>query len=206
MIRLPAPPLFSMPDDDDVLGRMLSELGYDRRWFDFGIVDRALLERQCHSYRQPGGDKNTEHYRAAAIQAYAAARESITDDELARLVEVGHVEATSALGDDVFYRLVQRDFLTDAQLELVGRQSDRPSFQALVHRHRLLRLCRSQPESAELQRCIDDGDAVVHETLLGLATLSRSQVEELARRGANRRIRNMAKQLLESRRFRRRDV
>jgi len=62
-------------------------------------------------------------------------------------------------------------------------------------RQRLLRLiAREGLEKGVLDKCIDEGDGIVHRHLLKHKELPPSFVEFLIERGANKAVRNMAKQ------------
>lgn len=104
------------------------------------------------------------------------------------------------LRQNFYHELIQLSCLTDSQFERVASVLQH----RVVDEMRLLRqLDRQGPLPEVIQACIYHGDFAVQERLLELSELTRDHVEQLHERGANRRLRNMAGQMLRSRRFQR---
>ncbi len=96
-----------------------------------GVLGLELLAAQAHAFGRPGADTNTEHYQAAALHSFLTGRETLTDTELRRLMQIGEVEKRTARGSHVFYELVHRDVLSEAQLEIVAEACQEASIQRL---------------------------------------------------------------------------
>ncbi len=180
----------------------LTTLGYHRRWLDHGVLTRDLLAKQYKAYLAPNGDKHLEHYRIATWASYFEKLTSMSDEVLQRLLELAD-DPDFAIVSAIPHRLIQADFLTHEQFERVSSQLDTDGYKRLVARHRLLRELRGTwGDKLLLERCVREGDYVVHEALLEHPKLGRSLVQNLAEHGANKKIRNIAGQLLKSRQFR----
>lgn len=192
-----------MSDLDREVETALGALGYSRRWLDGGLLSKEELLEQYRQFRMPNGDRNLEHYRHRAVTNYLDRLEGMTDEEVDELLEIGRLDPDYSIQSDVPHSLVRKRWLTDEQLDRVASRFSSPSFDRLVSRIRLLRrLAGPEVEASVLDEAIACGDAHVHEAVLAHPRLARQQVLRLGQTGANRAIRNSARQLLESRRFR----
>ncbi len=170
-----------------------SELGYDPCWIDGGVLASARLAEQLAHCRGPEGDPNVEHYRAAALADYLARNATLSDGQVAALLQVARAELARELQGHVFHALVKHRGLTSRQLGRVKDAWDDPAFRRVALREELLRSLRSRPVPASaLDRAQAEGDSVVHAALLTLR-LREQRLAWLARHGASRSVRAQAK-------------
>lgn len=187
--------------EDDV--EALAALGYHRIWLDSGVLSPSQLRTQFGAFREPGGDGNREHYRHNALAEYIDNLEHLSDEEVQHLLLIALYDEDYSIKADVPHSLLRANVLSDVQFERVAASFSSNSFNRLVSRMRLLRGLDGEAVPPEcIQKCIDEGDRDVHEALLELPSLEREHVAQLAENGANKRVRSMAGQLLNSRRFR----
>jgi hypothetical protein len=180
--------------------RALDRLGYDPRWIASGLLSPEALRHQISEFNEPDGDTNTEHYRAATLHSFLQSHEELTDTEVETILELGRLDPNESFRANYAHSLVRVRGLTDEQFENVATANDSDGFQRIVVRERLLRrLGHEELSVALIDEAIEHGDAHVHAALLDRRVLDRTQVEELSQRGANRAVRNRAKQLLENR-------
>jgi hypothetical protein len=181
----------------------LARFGYSTLWLDYGLIDRAFLHAQVDQQRATG-DPHGEHYRYAAFVRWLRHRQSATDDELLRFTELAQADPDPAMGRSALIELVQTAWLTAAQRALVSERlaGADPVIQNIIRRVALLHLLEGGALDEDLfQRCLDEGDRVVHVALLDHPALTRDQVNALSRRGATRAIRRRATQRSQSRRW-----
>jgi len=184
------------PGDSD--RNVLHALGYDECWLTYGVLDLTYLLEQAAEWNRPDADKSTEHYRAAAWVHYVDGLESISTPQLLRVLELARSAFDSLLDGHVHHLLIRQSFLTDAQFDLVSEDLQNEGFTRVVKRLRLLRRLSREatPSDDLLTLCVSEGDGAVHDALLGRADLPSNYVEWLAAKGANKRIRHVAKQRL----------
>jgi len=181
----------------------LERLGYDSLWLESGVLSVDLLRAQIRHFESADGDRNTEHYRNAALQAFLESRTQLTNSEVAWVLELGRRERDKVLRPNFAYSLVQHLGMSDDQFDRVARSHESEGFQRIVRRMRCLRALSSPGVGAgEIQEACEQGDAVVHRALLERDDLRRDHVTLLCTKGANRAIRNRAQELLASGRFR----
>ncbi len=65
------------------LSHQLDILRYHADWLEYGFLEADLLYKQIAIY-QSGEDDNTEHYRYAAFRYVLAARDQMSDAEIAK--------------------------------------------------------------------------------------------------------------------------
>lgn len=174
-------------------------LGYSSAWFEAGILDSCFLAVQVEQFQNATGDKNTEHYRFRAFQAFLQTRTGLSDADLQVLVDIG--TSDPVLTGPILFSLVKTRLLTLDQLGSISAQSTDPAFRVLILRHCLLLKLKDSPDRTILDRCVIEGDRVVQERLFSQEGLCRSHLLRLVETGASRSIRNRAKQMLRSRRF-----
>jgi hypothetical protein len=182
--------------------KALERLGYHARWIESGILTLDELARQTAQFDAPDSDQHTEHYRCATLQDFLDGKQSLSDAEVASLLELGELDPEESVRPNFPYSLVHFDGLTDEQFEVVAAALDTEGFLRLVSRRSLLRLLSQDASQAHFDRAIKEGDADVHRSVLERPELARHHVELLAELGANKAVRNKAAELLKSRRFR----
>ena len=183
----------------------LRSLGYTPLWLDLGIVSPEFVLAQIAELEQ-SKDKNQEHYRCEGFQVFLDSRESLTDEEIEgilRLTDDGPDRCD--LRTDRIIGVIHSDLLTDQQLDQLGALPEvrEAPIQRRYERARLYRRLRREGLSDGVFRMIvDSRDSELQRRIIERPDLSRKHVESLAKSGCNKKIRNVAAQLLRSRRFR----
>ncbi len=178
-------------------------LGYTARWVELGVLTPQLLAAQVAELER-GEDRSAEHYRYGALMAFYGTRESFADAEVESLCAMlsEDPDPTMALAGLVAMSHLVR--LTDAQFERVlasdllreaGRSGVGP--RRAIECHRLLARVDEDGWTPELvTRALAEGLGFVHRELLEWDDIDRATLESLAEKGANKAVRNMARQRL----------
>ncbi len=191
------------PLPDDVAGA-LAALGYDRRWLDLGLLDTATPMAQLADFDR-GDDPHAEHHRYKAITAFLAATPLLSDNLLDGIVHLLRIDPDQVMASSVrAHHLLPHPGLTDAQFQRIASLPEVEQHSPReARRARLVRRLAAGEWSPDLvERCLTDGDSIVHRGLLAHPRLDRATLLALSTRGVNKAIRNHAAHLLRSRRFR----
>lgn len=181
---------------DPELNKQLLTLGYSSLWLDFGLLTEALLQAQLNLFDKKD-DKNTEHYRYAAFRHYLAGKEALTDTEFANYSELALSDSHRVMAGAAFIDLFTKVHLSDKQFdELIARLKELGDWtQHTIMRQTLLRKLQQKQLTDELfAECLDHGDTVVLEYVIGFA--DPEQLTILASKGKTKKIRNMSLQTL----------
>ena len=176
---------------------MLSILHYDPKWLEYGFVDELFLQEQVTQYDE-ANDKNTEHYRYAAFRKTIEAP-TIDDVTLDRYVELAGLDEDQAMAHAALALLARHKGLTEAQLTRMKRHRAfaPPELQNIIEQTQLSRELDSSDLTDDLfARCVSFGKDNVQRKLLGKSGISPEQLAVLIYHGANRAIRNLAKEKL----------
>ena len=151
-------------------------------------------------------DKNQEHYRARAFEAFLFAYRAITNDQVEqvlRLRDDGPDRCdlrVGRIGD-----MIWSGILSDTQIADLARLPEvhEAPLQRNYVRQCLVRRLRVEGLTPETFREIaDTRDSELQRVVLSRDDLCRDHVLWLAENGANKAVRNIAKQLLQSRSLR----
>jgi hypothetical protein len=189
---------------------MMKALGYTPEWLDFGIVTEEYLREQYMEYLRSDEDNQDrhleEHGRKRAFHDFIVARHALTDDEITRILQLKDDGPDCCdLRVDRVADMIWRGILTDSQMADLGRL---PEVHEAPLQHMYLRECRwrrlqSEGLTPEVFREIaDSGDGELQRAVLSRSDVGRDHVAWLAEHGANKAVRNVAKQLLKSRSLR----
>ncbi|AZZ92677.1 hypothetical protein EUZ85_18875 [Hahella sp. KA22] len=174
----------------------LHKLGYDEKWLAYQILDPELFKQQCQAYEE-NGDSHTEHYRYAAFLHWIATRAAAPDEALNHFVELTLSDPDSMMGGSAFIQLLSASWLTDPQFDLLSRRAQELGNWTTdkVERVALMRRLRTGGLTPSLFRdCLQLEDSSLHEILLKRSDMDQDMMKALAEHGANKRIRNLAKQ------------
>src|SRR5690349_20670225 len=119
---------------------ILRLLGYAESWLTFGFLSDDDLRTQRDAFTT-SGDRSTEHYRYRSFCAFLSGRSSISDEELARYIELADLDPDQTMAGGALADLLRWRGLTHEQFEhLATHRSYQVDFlQRLVHRRRLLK-------------------------------------------------------------------
>ena len=180
----------------------LRRFGYTSPWLAHGFLTPADLHAQIEEL-ESSGDTSFEHYRYGSFMRWLKARDSASDEELERFLDLALGDPDRHMGHSAAIELLQRRWLNDAQFDAVCERLQRTSshFDTHIRRHSHLRALANDPGNAEIQqRSLDSGDGVVQEALADLDEVSPEILAALAEKGVVRRVRSIAKQRLGQRR------
>ncbi len=185
---------------------VLRELGYTREWLEAGVVGAECLRRQYEEYLH-SGDKNQEHYRAAAFDQFLQNKDSLSDAELEAIL---HLRDEGPDGCDlsqgrILGLLHSPLLLSDEQHDKLSKYflSIEPGFEKQYVRFRVARRMWSEGLTDEVCEDIKaSSDPVLHKGMLEHEEVDRNHLLWLEELGGNKAIRNRARQMLNSRRFR----
>jgi len=184
---------------------IMKELGYTEGWLQLGVVDSEFLRQQYDEF-QDSDDKNQEHYRHGAFIRFLNQRERLSEGEIEAIFELTD---NGSDGCDLLVNrimgLLESGLLTDDQLsELAVFPVVRETpIQKRYQRCLLIRRLTAEGLTDDVFDAIcESQDADLHRVLLRRSDLSRDHVKWLSENGGNKSVRNQARQMLGSRRFR----
>lgn len=178
-------------------------LGYTPEWVSFGIVTEEFLLHQLEEINS-SEDQNAEHYRCGGFRDYLNSKSALSDTEVeAIFILKDNGPDNSDLHKNRIIELIHSELLTDRQLELIAKYPEVLSapIQKRYLRSKLIRKINSLGVIACFQDIRDTKDSAIHEYILGRDELTFEQVTWLSSSGLNKRTRNIAKQLLNSRKY-----
>ena len=192
-----------MNDQHSKTAEALKTLQYDSRWLEWRMLNEESLHAQSERFSE-SDDKNTEHYRYAAFRAALAGEGTISDELIEHYFALVNLDPDQAMARAALVDLIGSPRLTMEQfqgLRIVTIFAD-PQLTKIYARHELLRELKAADAVVDslFDKVLSKGDSVVQRVLVDKRKLSTKQLEVLKERGANRAIRNIAKQLLQQRR------
>lgn len=183
----------------------LRALHYDRRWLDYGVLTPSVLLAQAEELRSsPQPEDGREHFRCGAMFDYLGSVSSISDEQLARVIELMEVDPDAGMAASVLVSMVLgHPGLTDAQFERVAGHATCRPFAKQIERIRLQRLRRSGGATESWFRAaVDLPDSPTHRAVLAEEHAPRWALEYLKQHGVNKGVRNRAAELLKGPRYR----
>lgn len=174
----------------------LESLGYHPTWIEYGLIDPATLKAQLDRFISDGR-RSPEHYRYASFKDFLGKRSHLDPDTLDHYIDLAERDPDISMGTAALIELLEWPRLTDQQLSALGAN---PAFQEEViqralRRTQYLRILASQELTEEIfQACLKSKDSVVQRELLESKKLSSDQLSTLSEQGANRAIKNIARQ------------
>jgi hypothetical protein len=181
------------------LRTILAELHYVPQWLDYGLLSEEFWQNQYSRY-QASDDKNTEHYRFEAFQAVLLNHGMLDGAALNHYIELAMADPDPSMGGSALALLIHWHGLTDEQLHQLVRHPayNQPFLQKLLQQVMMLRELHSTGINEEsFERFLGSQDAVIHRALLSDSRIKAEHLQLLQARGANRAIRNIAKQKLQ---------
>jgi hypothetical protein len=184
---------------------ILKTLGYTPEWFDLGVVTEEYVRVQYAQYLS-SDERYEEHYRARAFYDYMVAHRALTDGQIDRILQLKDDGPDRCdLRDNRITEMIVSGVLSDAQIAGLARLPEvhRAPIQRRYVRECLLRRLRSKGLTPEVFcEIADSGDGELQRVVLTRDDLCPEHVLWLAEHGANKAVRNVAKQLLQSRTLR----
>ncbi len=182
-----------------------AHFGYTDDWLRLGVVTQSELQQQFAEF-QTSEDKNTEHYRCAVFLNYLNRIDGVSDETLHGLLALTDSGSDGCdLALNRAFELVRSDVLTDSQLQTLREQprlDEHSSFRRAVDRVVVDRRLASDGLTDQIFHdiCVLN-DASTIRRLLDRDDLTRDHVAWIVEHACNKRLRNIATQRLNSRRF-----
>jgi len=183
-----------MKKDDSLWAK--ATLEYTDQWFELGILTDEICQLQHLEWSKAGADKNTEHYRYGAWRAFWGAKESISDQDLAKCIALAESDSDPAMGGAILHDILKTSWLSDEQFQMVSSHADDPSASKVISRYSLFRSLKKDHSSDNLDRVVREGDSIAQRHVIDNYPLDRSTLEFLEEHGAVRAVRNLARQKL----------
>lgn len=183
--------------------KALKRLGYNQDWLNFGIITEEYLMLQYDEIKT-SKDQNAEHYRSGGFGAYLRSKDVLTDDEVKNIFVLKDDGPDRCdLHEDRILLLIDSDLLSDIQLESISKYPE--VLERPIQKKYLREVLIRRINQTSIEQCFEDvkstQDSAIHEYVLDKKGLMPSHVEWLAKRGGNKGVRNIAKQLLNSKKF-----
>ncbi|HEX9961087.1 MAG TPA: hypothetical protein VGB00_09155 [Pyrinomonadaceae bacterium] len=189
-----------MPDKPAVLN-------YSDLWLKFGFLTAEELDEQIKIF-ETSDDKSTERYRYASFRKYLNSRGELTDDEINKYLHLAEIDEDEMMACAAVVDLLCHRNLTDFQFEkirdalgLYGKWTEKViSREILFRKFRKAMGTEGVLTEDVFQEFIYQGNADIHRFLIWYA--DKNQLKLIAEKGASKAVRNIAKQMLRSRKFR----
>ena len=179
----------------------LNLLGYTEKWLQSGILKPERLMEQVNALQSPDGDPYTEHYRFGTWCDFINGKDQWADQEISDCLQIAYEDEDKTMAFSAVLVLLRCRSLTDEQFETLQLH---PVFRLFdvsktYSQQKLLRtIDREGAKRSVIEECLDKGDDKVHRRLLEFQ-LERETLARLAKAGATKAVRNIAKQRLQQR-------
>ncbi|AFY91316.1 hypothetical protein [Chamaesiphon minutus] len=188
----------------ELIDRALMEMKFQVKWLEYDFIDRAFLlnlyEHFIHS-----NDKSTEHYRYGAFRKILQDNKYLDDCSIDNYIELAKIDEDRAMAKAALVDLFRWKGLSDEQYKKLVHSPEFASeiFQTYHRNKSMIETISKIPISDEIiEDCIQNYPANIQEYLLYKEDIKRHQLEYIYQHGTKKRIRNMAKNMLGSRRYR----
>jgi|GEM_PF-2480152 len=186
------------------LAPTLERLGFTQDWIDYGIISEEFVFKLFDEILN-SEDQNAEHYRSGAFGKYIKSKDSLTNEEIRKIFKLQDDGPDKCdLHANRIICLIQSGLLTKQQLDSLTEYPEvlELPIAKLYKRTKLLEDIKTFGIEANFEKVKKTTDTAVHEFILNLKDLERHHVEWAATLGGNKRTRNIAKQMLNSKHFR----
>ncbi len=181
----------------------LTDMKFHIKWLEYDLIDKSFILNQYKSF-VCSDDKSTEHYRYSAFQKILQDNECLSDRNIDNYINLTEIDDYRSMATAALMDLLRWRGLTDEQYtSLVNRPEFASQIFQNYHRNKSMIKTISQiPISDEIvKNCIQNYPGDVQEYLLSKEDIQRHQIEYIYQYGKNKRIRNMAKNMLGSKRY-----
>jgi hypothetical protein len=189
--------------DKNEVNLALMVLEYDKKWIEYEFIDNNFILEQF-AYYKSSDDKNTEHYRYGAFRSILQNRKSLTDYQINQYIELATIDNDQGMAESVLVQLFTWNGLSEEQYNRLKSHPgfSKPIFQKLDKRYSMIKeLGKIELTDEIVKHYIANGDGDVQLSLLVKNGITRKQLEYIHEKGINRRVRNIAKDMLRSRRY-----
>ena len=182
----------------------LDRLGYTQEWLEYGVISEDYLISQYDEISS-SEDKNAEHYRYRGFADYLKRQSSLSNQEVENIFKLKDNGPDNCdLHDNRIIELIYSEILSDEQYEKLAAHSEvleRP-IQKVYLRFRLIKKIKKHGIDNAFDQVAKTEDTYVHRFVLELPDVKREHVRWLSENGGNKKVRNIAKAMMNSRTFR----
>lgn len=182
----------------------LEYLGYTIEWLELGVVSEQFLLSQYEDIKN-SEDQNAEHYRANAFNGYLKHQQRLTIKEIDSIFSLRDNGADKCnLHKDRIIKLLDASILDDEQFAYISKYITELAdpIAKRYAREKLIRKIDRDGIPASLQYIMNTDDSAIHEYLINNVNLEYDLIIWLQEHGLNKRVRNIAKQMVKSRKKR----
>ena len=183
--------------------RDLLKFGYTKKWLDYGMLTEEFFNEQKADQIQTG-HMGWEHYRYGAFTHWLQSNSLATTIEISNFIELAEEDKDKNMGNSAILMLLETTWLTNEQFNIVKSHAHNIGDSAIkyIMRTELLRDLKQNNLNEQLfKKCLSLGDAHVHKALIENKGITRAMLKQLANNGYNKKIRNIAQQLSQSRKY-----
>ncbi|MCP4392806.1 MAG: hypothetical protein GY804_00805 [Alphaproteobacteria bacterium] len=184
--------------------KAIKRLGYTDLWFDCGIITKELLIKQFDEI-QTSGDDNAEHYRHRAFIQYLDNKESFTNKEVESLLGLEDRGPDDCdLRQNRILSILWSNKLSDDQFQKIGKipEIHDKAIDKIYTRFKVIRSLNSTGLTPDnLIIVIKSTDSFVHEYVLSHNDITIFHLNWLKEHGVTKKVRNIARQLSQSKKF-----
>jgi hypothetical protein len=184
--------------------RALIDMKIHVKWLEYQLIDELFLLNLYKSFSS-SDDKSIEHYRYSAFRKVLQDNEGLSDLSIDNYINLAEIDDDRPMATAALMDLLRWPRLTDAQYGRLVNRSEFASqvFQNYHHNKSMIQTICKTPISDELiNNCIQNYPGSVQEYLLRKDDIQRNQIEYIHQHGKTKRIRNIAKNMLGSKRDR----
>ena len=178
----------------------LLKFGYTQKWLDYGILTKEFFKEQIADQNQ-SGHTGWEHYRFGAFTHWLQSNASAKTIEVANFIELAEADNDCSMANSAILALLEINWLSNEQFELVKKYAKNIGDGANknIIRTELLRTLNQKQLNEELfEKCLNKGDTHVHNALINHKDITKNMLIQLAKKGHNKKVRNVALQLSKS--------
>lgn len=178
-------------------------LGYTPQWISLGIITKDYLLGQLEEINN-SEDQNAEHYRCGGFRNYLDSKSKLSDFEIEAIFTLKDNGPDNCdLHHNRVIELIHSEILTDEQIEFIAKYPEVlfAPIQKRYLRSKLIRKIKAEGITVCFEEVKDTKDSAIHECVLEHGELTFEQVAWLSSSGLNKRTRNIAKQLLNSKKY-----
>lgn len=203
--------------DDLKLDTELEVLGYTIEWIRWGILTVDEFQEQLKEYLEAiqarnidedsEADDNPENYRYRSLNKWLSLHAEMSDIELQRVIWLDRHDKHYSQEGGICHSLIRGAYsdLTDSQFEYVASIMSANGNDPVVVEMAAMRKCWSAPWSEAIRELLLSavcGRYQVHAIDEFLEDMTRDDLVAFGERGASKAARNLAKEKLNSRKFR----
>ncbi|PSB53175.1 hypothetical protein C7B77_19790 [Chamaesiphon polymorphus CCALA 037] len=187
----------------ELIDRALMDMNFHAKWLEYDLIDRTFLLNLYERFVL-SDDKSTEHYRYGAFRKILQDNQYLDDRNIDNYIELAKIDDDLAMAKAALVDLFRWKGLSDWQYtKLVNSPEFAGEIFQTYHRNKsMMETISKMPISDEIiEDCIQNYTANIQECLLYKEDIKRHQLEYIYQHGTKKRIRNMAKNMLGSRRY-----